>query len=230
MGILNELAIKHVTDKSSIFHNYCDEYEFFLNGYRDKAINLLEIGVHSGCSLRMWLDYFSHPKTTVYGVDINNVNVGITDSRYKFLHGDQTDTNVYSGVGDLDIIIDDGSHICEHQRLTFELLFKKLKSNGMYIVEDVSTSYWNHLGDSFNFIEYSKKYIDTVNYDGIFNEIDLTNEHPNFPFTNHFMFNKHDIARNSKYLDSTMSQKNMIREYDIRSIYYGNSFIIFFKK
>ena len=222
MGILNELAIKHVTDKSSIFHNYCDEYEFFLNGYRDKAINLLEIGVHSGCSLRMWLDYFSHPNTTVYGVDINNINVGITDSRYKFLGGDQTDITVYSGVGDLDIVIDDGSHICEHQRLTFEILFKKLQSGGMYIVEDVCTSYWQHWGNSF--IEYTKQYIDTVNYNGIYNEVDVSIEHPNIPLPNYC------YARNSKYLDSTMAQKNMVRQYDIRSIYYGNSFIIFLKK
>lgn len=224
MGILNELAIKHVTDKSSIYHDYCDEYEFFLNGYRDKAINLLEIGVANGGSVRMWLDYFLHPNTNVYGVDVNNINVGITDSRYKFLCGDQTDINVYSTVGDLDIVIDDGSHMCTHQRLTFEILFSKLKSKGMYIVEDVCTSYWNYLGDTFNFIEYTKQYIDTVNYNGIYNEVDLLIDHPNCPFTNR------SYARNSKYLDSTMAQKNMVRNYDIRSIYYGNSFIIFFKK
>jgi hypothetical protein len=224
MGILNELAIKHVTDKSSIYHDYCDEYEFFLNGYRDKAINLLEIGIANGSSMRMWLDYFSHPNTRVYGVDVNNIDVGVTDSRYRFLCGDQTDVNVYSGVNDLDIIIDDGSHMCTHQRLTFEILFSRLRSKGMYIVEDVCTSYWNYLGDSFNFLEYTKQYIDTVNYNGIYNEVDLLIEHPNCPFPNR------SYARNSKYLDSTMARKNMVRNYDIRSIYYGNSFIIFFKK
>lgn len=224
MGILNELAIKHVTDKSSIYHDFCDEYEFFLNGYRDKAINLLEIGIANGSSIRMWLDYFSHPNTKVYGVDVNNIDVGVTDSRYRFLCGDQSDVNVYSGVNDLDIIIDDGSHMCTHQRLTFEILFSRLRSNGMYIVEDVCTSYWNYFGDSFNFLEYTKQYIDTVNYNGIYNEVDLLIEHPNCPFPNR------SYARNSKYLDSTMARKNMVRNYDIRSIYYGNSFIIFFKK
>ena len=224
MGILNELAIKYNTDKSSSWHNFCDEYEFFLNGYRDKAINLLEIGVAHGGSSRMWLDYFSHPNTTVYGVDVNNINVGITDSRYKFVCGDQTDVNVYSGISDLDIVIDDGSHVCTHQRLTFEMLFIKLKSNGIYIVEDVCTSYWNYMGDDFNFVEYTKQYIDTVNYNGIYNEVDVSIEHPNIPFPNYC------YARNSKYLDSTMAKKNMVREYDIRSIYYGNGFIIFFKK
>jgi hypothetical protein len=224
MGILNELAIKYNTDKSSSWHNFCDEYEFFLNGYRDKAINLLEIGVAHGGSSRMWLDYFSHPNTTVYGVDVNNINVGITDSRYKFVCGDQTDVNVYSGISDLDIVIDDGSHVCTHQRLTFEMLFNKLKSNGIYIVEDVCASYWNYMGDDFNFVEYTKQYIDTVNYNGIYNEVDVSIEHPNIPFPNYC------YARNSKYLDSTMAKKNMVREYDIRSIYYGNGFIIFFKK
>jgi hypothetical protein len=80
------------------------------------------------------------------------------------------------------------------------------------------------MGDDFNFLEYTKRYIDTVNYNGIYNEVDVSIEHPNIPFPNY------SYARNSKYLDSTMAQKNMVREYDIRSIYYGNGFIIFFKK
>ena len=36
-----------------------------------------------------------------------------------------------------DIIIDDGSHIFDHQLLSFNVLFPKLKPRGIYVIEDV---------------------------------------------------------------------------------------------
>jgi hypothetical protein len=74
-----------------------------------------------------------------------------------------------------DIIIDDGSHDPKHQLITFEHLFSNLKPGGIYIIEDIETSYWSHkdaglygrvfeqplgVGGAFSAIEYFKKYID----------------------------------------------------------------------
>ncbi len=39
-------------------------------------------------------------------------------------------------------INDDGSHIPEHQLLTFNTLFPLLQEGGVYIIEDIETSYW----------------------------------------------------------------------------------------
>ena len=40
------------------------------------------------------------------------------------------------------IIVDDGSHVPWHQLLTFEIMFETwLKPGGLYIIEDVETSY-----------------------------------------------------------------------------------------
>ena len=40
-------------------------------------------------------------------------------------------------------IIDDGSHVPEHQVLSFDYLFQAcLQPGGTYIIEDIETSYW----------------------------------------------------------------------------------------
>ena len=44
-----------------------------------------------------------------------------------------------------DIIIDDGSHVPWHQIFTLETIFDTwLKPGGLYIIEDIETSYWDH--------------------------------------------------------------------------------------
>jgi len=213
LSTLNELAIKHGTDKSSLCHDYCDEYDIFLNKYRDKKVNVLEFGVFYGSSIKMWLEYFYNGN--VYGVDIANRELGISDDRYKFICGDQTDDNLYKKLDDIDfdIVIDDASHECGHQVYAFERIFPKLKSGALYIVEDTCTSYWNYGGD-INFIEYSKRLIDDVNYNGIYcdSSINVSN------------------ARGRDYLDKTLLKNGSQKRYDIKSMYCSNSFIIFFKK
>lgn len=215
---LDELSIKYETDKSSKFHNYCTEYDFFLNRFRDKKINLLEIGVGSGGSIKMWLDYFRHPDTEIIGLDLNE-NPNIINSRYKHIMGNQIDTSIFNDLNGFDIIIDDGSHFGEHQVITFEMLFNKVKSGGLYIVEDVATSYWPHLFGNINFVTYSQQYIDDVNYNGVMNEIP----------TEIYSFNNW-TARSSTFLEQTFKNKDLKRKIDVKSIYYGNGFIIFFKK
>lgn len=47
---------------------------------------------------------------------------------------------------EFDIIIDDGCHIVEHQITSFKTLFPLIKPKGMYIIEDLHTSYWKEYG------------------------------------------------------------------------------------
>jgi hypothetical protein len=66
-----------------------------------------------------------------------------------------------------DIIIDDGSHMMDHQIVTLNRLFRHLNDGGIYVIEDVCTSYWPAYGGGFkketSCIEYVKNLVDLIN-------------------------------------------------------------------
>jgi demethylmacrocin O-methyltransferase len=79
-----------------------------------------------------------------------------------------------SEIGPIDIIVDDGSHLNEHIIGTFKLLFPKLKDNGVYVMEDLQTSYWEDFGgDSVDLnnpktaMNFIKSLTDCINYQEI---------------------------------------------------------------
>ena len=72
-----------------------------------------------------------------------------------------------SKIPDVDILIDDGGHTMNQQIVTFEEMYGKVKSNGVFLCEDLHTSYWSDFGGGYKryntFIEYSKNLIDKIN-------------------------------------------------------------------
>jgi predicted O-methyltransferase YrrM len=159
-GDLNRIAKEEKTDKNSEYHGYADKYDFYFNHLRDKNIKMLEIGILKGSSIRMWDRYFSNAQ--INAIDINpdckkhekeNVKIYICDqSNIDFLNKHFCDS-------EFDIIIDDGSHIPKHQIASFEFLFKKLKPSGLYVIEDLHTSYCLNpifSKDGINFVDYLK--------------------------------------------------------------------------
>jgi hypothetical protein len=123
-------------------------YENYFKNFKNKRINILEIGIHEGKSLMIWKDYFS--KANIVGIDLKSYNFNI--KRIFTYQGDQTNANFLLTVArkfkKFDIIIDDGSHICSHIIKTFSVLFDYLKDDGLYICEDLQTSYWPRYGGS----------------------------------------------------------------------------------
>ena len=130
-------------------HNYAKTYAKYLNQYRYKKINLLEIGVLTGSSLCVWASVF--PYSRVYGIDLEKFYWESNVSRWKkklriqnfnrinFIHGDIyriKNTDSYFEHSYLDIIIDDGPHTISSILKSFELFHQKLKCDGIYIVED----------------------------------------------------------------------------------------------
>jgi hypothetical protein len=63
----------------------------------------------------------------------------------------------------IDIVIDDGSHHMADVRASFEHLFPKMKIGGLYLIEDLHTSFWRSAGGGYrsrrNFLRYITKYI-----------------------------------------------------------------------
>ncbi len=55
----------------------------------------------------------------------------------------------------------------EQQITTFNVLFSHVKDDGVYLCEDLHTSYWLYFGGGYKrdgtFIEYSKNFIDQLN-------------------------------------------------------------------
>lgn len=129
------------TDKIS-HHGY---HRFYANVIPRNIEKMLEIGIEHGSSLKMWLEYL--PEAFVYGMDIGNEYRG---DRHSVMRGDQSSIvdlqKMMKHIGEentLDFIIDDGSHIPEHQVLTFVHFFSRLlKNGGIYIIEDIECSYW----------------------------------------------------------------------------------------
>lgn len=174
---LSRLARIHKTDKFGS-HFYTPHYHRHFKKFRFKKINIFEIGVGGyeepflgGNSLRMWKSYF--PFAKIFSLDFFDKSF-LQEKRIRIFQGDQTDAtlleNIFSEIGKIHIIIDDGSHINNHVITTFEILFPKLEMGGLYVIEDTQTSYWDDYGGSsenFNkrgtIYSFFKKLIDSLN-------------------------------------------------------------------
>lgn len=131
----------HYTDKIH-HHGYNRFYEDYLNKYRNKQFNFLEIGMDYGESMKLWRDYFK--SANIYGLEIQQE---YKEGRINVIKGDQSNLtdlkNLVKITNKCDVILDDGSHVPEHQLISFNYLFEKcLSEGGVYIIEDIETSYW----------------------------------------------------------------------------------------
>lgn len=169
-SLLDTIAIKYKCDKSSRFHNYCVKYDKILASNRENFKCILEIGVAQGQSIRMWEEYF--PNAIIHGADISPASkiCETYSNRIKFHLLDQRSLVQLKNMeqySPFDLIIDDGNHFWMEQILTFNTLFTYLKSGGIYIVEDTTTSYWKeYKNNPISAVEYFKKLIDDVNLNG----------------------------------------------------------------
>ncbi len=147
------------TDKHA--HGYLPYYRRHLGPRRLRKNLIIEIGVGSpegdpagyrkpdpGGSLYLWRDYFC--RSNIVGVDLYEKQIRL-GPRVRFIRADQSSPaelqNVIDQVGNPDVVIDDGSHIGEHIVTTFRTLFPSVAPGGVYVIEDLATSYYaSHRG------------------------------------------------------------------------------------
>jgi cephalosporin hydroxylase len=143
-------------------HTYIDEYEKILQQYR-KNSTILEIGIAYGHSLEMWCDYFID--STIIGVDLINHDIP-KENRYKSIFCDATSPSIIPYIQDykLDVIIDDGSHLFEHQISSFNLLKEFINPGGLYIIEDIIDIDYHR--DSFESLHNNCKIVDNRHIKG----------------------------------------------------------------
>lgn len=171
------LALIHGTSKRE--HKYIQYYQKYFCLIKKKKLNILEIGVGGyddqkvgGESIRMWRDYFQ--KSMIYGIDIADKTY-LNEKRIKIFQGNQNDPkflkDVAERIGMLDLVIDDGSHVSEDIITSFRTLFPYLADGGIYIIEDLMSSYWFHFGGNSKDLNKSttsmsmlKMLVDGLNY------------------------------------------------------------------
>jgi hypothetical protein len=151
------------------WEHYFDIYERHCAGLRGEGPRILEIGVMRGGSLQLWKEYFG-AGCLVHGIDINPRCSQVEEADIRVHIGDQGDeaflTNLGETVGPFDLVIDDGSHRMEHQKLSLETLWPYVAEGGLYICEDTHTSYFSRFGGGYrregSFIERAKNLVDCL--------------------------------------------------------------------
>jgi SAM-dependent methyltransferase len=132
-------------DKGTI-HSYIDVYSRLLEPYRRSARNVLEIGILSGMSLLMWEEFFGD--ASVYGVDLcerpvsGRYDLGpLIRDGHKIRLFDATDpVQVASQFPTelFDVVVEDASHVFEHQIAAYNNFRDRLSPGGIYVIEDVA--------------------------------------------------------------------------------------------
>lgn len=135
---------KFKCDKGNLKHRYDRVYEPALKHLKKSDFNMLEIGIFKGNGLESWLDYFS--KGHIMGIDIftrveaKNIPI-LNHKRVSWCEQNSLETVsdkfIEMSKDKFDVIIDDGLHTHDAQRITFENLIPFLKNDGVYFIEDV---------------------------------------------------------------------------------------------
>lgn len=170
---MNDLEKYFAGNSGRLTHKWAHYFEIYdrhFSRFRGTDVHVVEFGVSQGGSLQMWKQYFG-PNCRIFGVDINPHCKKLEEEQIEIFIGDQGDRkflkSLAEGIPRIDILIDDGGHTMEQQINTFEELFAHIGKDGVYLCEDLHTSYWRKWGGGYKkrstFIEYSKNFIDALN-------------------------------------------------------------------
>ena len=148
---LDKLFHHYGSDKANIFiknnqkgHGYSAFYENKLQNFKNRKINILEIGSYAGASAAAFVKYF--PLANVFCLDVNISNFKYQSKKIEVFdvdikREDQIKKNlnqIYKKfkIKEFDIIIDDGSHNLSDILLGLKFFLKFVKKDGLYIIED----------------------------------------------------------------------------------------------
>jgi len=151
MNDFNYYCNLHGSDKGNWFpdgNHYAHWYENWFTHIKNTTTSICEVGVYNGSSTKAFYDYF--PNAQIVGLDISDKTQYENDrTTIKILdqgNSEQLDNFVKECINQnlkFDIVLDDGSHDVGHQQLTFGKLFQLVKPGGIYIIEDMCSSYFN---------------------------------------------------------------------------------------
>lgn len=144
MESLDDIGSAELTDKASgghhyTGHRYADLYELLFRGWRYNLIEILEIGVLDGASIRMWRRYF--PRSYVTAIDSEPEAKFPADPSVECILGDAYSEEVISRLAgrEFDLMLDDGDHQVESQLIFLRRYSPLLRPTGIMIIEDILT-------------------------------------------------------------------------------------------
>ena len=185
---LEEIVDNTRTDKNTT-HSYLQLYQNLLISKKETAKNVLEVGIFSGGSIKLWSDFFTN--ANVYGLDIMNIQdvwEGIKNNEKIILHtsidaydNDFFITHFLNKNIKCDFMLDDGPHSLESMKQFIKLYSQIMTNDGILIIEDVQS--WEWIGTLINEVpENLKQFIKVYDlrenknrYDDIVFTIDKTN-------------------------------------------------------
>lgn len=142
--------------------SYFNLYEEEFGRYQGTEVVLVEVGIFSGGSLKMWREYLGE-KALIHGIDISpDVKAYEGLEAYgtpRIFVGAQSDSffwkTVKRNLPPVDIFIDDGSHLTNDQRTTFLNMWEHIAPEGRYWIEDVGSMNTVNPGTSHFFARMS---------------------------------------------------------------------------
>jgi len=175
MDSLRSIYTHHNDLISDKWESYLEVYESLLTPFRENEnISLLEIGVQNGGSLQIWKRFFGeHSRIIGCDIDTECLKIDFKIRGIEFFLGDitspETLADLSSACKNFDIVIDDGSHVSSDIISTFINIFPKIKSGGLYIVEDLHCAYWSDFEGGLKYdlssVNFFKCIVDIVNFE-----------------------------------------------------------------
>jgi hypothetical protein len=146
---LCKIGARFKTNKSSLNldghrSGYTAFYNLILNPLINKNCQIAEIGIEKNASTKMWRKYFSKAKIDCFEIDKEKINFALEDKlkkvKYHYIDVEKKEIIIkqFQKVKKkYDLIIDDSTHLFDHQINIIFGVYKFLKSGGILIVEDI---------------------------------------------------------------------------------------------
>ena len=172
--------------------------------------------------MSLWNKYV--PNATIHGMDIDekpSINGSIM---YKVDQSNESELTLWANNKDslFSVIIDDGSHVPEHQALTIETIWPTLRPGGIYIIEDIETSWWkkgriyNYTFDARrnNLMRYTRNLSQIINreFSGKESKIHWMNEVDMFSICHNCLIFQKCEGDSSQLLNRAYGRQNRINE------------------
>jgi len=147
--IIDKFNLDVSTDKNSVHSYITGFYENEFLKYKNKKITILEVGIRRGGSMKLWSEYFTKANSVI-GIDISSNEI---ENQYRningveYLFGNAYSAEIVNKIPELDIFLDDGPHTKDSQIDSIRHYLPKVKSGGIFIIEDVQDIEW------FNFFD-----------------------------------------------------------------------------